>query len=310
MKRHGGIAFLAGALAGAAPLPARAKEPVAKAPTAAAVPSAPARIQLAADFLFDRRTTSDFPHPSLDITFKLGGEDARSVQSARIRITRAVDDTGRGLIPAPGTTMAGSDDWQPSRNEDPPQPRIELASPARKAKALTALEGVLETYMPSRDPASTVRVQRVLEKRDKPFRVAALTTQGIQLRILSKAALEKEKQQADAKKKAAESKKDGLEDLTEKMAEALASTLERLFLFTGENDLVLKVEDPGKKVFSFDVAAPDGTPIHSYGTTALGDYRIVRMPAPIPAGASLLVRLKTAKSSAETPFALADVKLP
>jgi hypothetical protein len=96
----------------------------------------------------------------------------------------------------------------------------------------------------------------------------------------------------------------------EAMGEALAGMLEGLFTTVGENDLILRVDDPGKKVFSFDVVGLDGTPIRSYGTTDYDRYRIVRMLEPIPEKASLQVRLKTPRSFAEVPFALSDVKLP
>ena len=83
-----------------------------------------------------------------------------------------------------------------------------------------------------------------------------------------------------------------------------------LFLSAGENDLILKVDDPDKKIFAFDVAGSDGTPVRSYGTTVLEGYQIVRMFQPIPEGASLLVRLRTPRSFGEVPFTLSNVKLP
>jgi hypothetical protein len=85
---------------------------------------------------------------------------------------------------------------------------------------------------------------------------------------------------------------------------------ERLFMTAGENDLILKVDDPGKKLFGFDLASRDGKPITTYGTMEMESYRIVRIFEPIPEGAVLLVRLKTPRSFAEAPFSLSDVKLP
>ena len=101
-----------------------------------------------------------------------------------------------------------------------------------------------------------------------------------------------------------------LEQMGEAMGEMLAASLERLFLSAGDNDLILKVSDPGKKIFSFDLVAADGKPIQSYGTMDIEPYRIVRMLEPIPPTATLQVRLKTPKSFGEVPFALANVKLP
>ena len=299
----------------AAPLIAQSARPArAGATSARPAPSAgPPRLQIAVESVLDRRTSSDFPPPGLTVALSLAGEDAAGVRSVRPRITRAVDDSGRDLSKGAMQVQRGSDGWQPARDEGPPTPRIDLASPSRKAKVIASLEGVLESYLPARDPSASIRIERVTAKKDKPVSVPALAAQHVQVRVLSKAGLEREKKQAEAKKKAEAAKKkggDGLEAMGEAMADTLTSMLEMLFTSAGDNDLILKVADPGKRIFGFDLAAPDGTPIQSYGTTDYGDFRIVRMLEPIPASASLLVRLKTPRSFAEVPFALTNVKLP
>lgn len=284
-----------------------------KKPTSATGAAGPGpKITVTVASLFDRRT-SGFPSPELSIALALQGEDAGGVLKARARVTRAVDDTGKSLVEASAQRGGESSDWQTSRGSEPPQPRIDLASPARKAKTLTAFEGVLETYSPSRDPAATVTIDRILTRMNKAIASPGLAGQHIKLQVLSKAALEKEKQQAEDKKKAEAAKKGakpGEESVADAATEALLKIFERLFLYVGEHDLILKVDDPQSKIFSFDLAAADGKPVHSYGTNEVEGYRIVRMFAPIPEGTSLLVRLKTLKASGETPFAFADVKLP
>ncbi|HEV8118411.1 MAG TPA: hypothetical protein VGQ32_07795 [Thermoanaerobaculia bacterium] len=319
--------FAAGLLAAALPLLAQAKKAQSKSssPSAsAAETAAPPKIAVVIDSLMDRRSTGDFPSPSLTVNLKLDGEDAGKVASARPRATRAVDDTGKSLIPDPSQkgTMMGSDNWQQARESGPPALRLELSSPPRKARELASLEGVVETYLPSRDPASTVKVEGVLAKKDKPpVASPALAAQHIRIQVLSKAGLEKQKKAAEDKKKAEAAKKkkksgqkEGMEGMAEAMVEGMADALggmfERLFMTAGDNDLILKVDDPGKKLFGFDLASRDGKPIRTYGTMEMESYRIVRIFEPIPEGAILLVRLKTPRSFAETPFALSNVKLP
>jgi hypothetical protein len=311
--------LLALAMAVAVPAFAQSKKASKKsAPSEPAAQAAPPRVRVAVESVLDRRTTRDFPRSELSVTFKLEGEDAGAVRSARARLTKASDDTGRSLIPSAAESRQDADRWEEAREAGPPTPRVNLASPSRKAKSLTAVEGVLETYLPSRDPAGTVRIDKVLAKKDKPaLAVPALASQNIRIQVLSKAGLEREKKQAEEKKKAQASKKKGkkgseagLEEMAGAMGDALAGMLERLFLSAGDNDLILKVGDPGKKIFSFDLVAPDGAPIRSFGTMELEGYRIVRMLEPIPQTASLQVRLKTRKSFREVPFALSNVKLP
>jgi hypothetical protein len=211
--------------------------------------------------------------------------------------------------------MQGSDRWEEAREGGPPTPRVHLASPSRKAKSLAAVEGVLETYLPSRDPTGTVRIERVMGKKDKPLTVPSLASRGIRVQVISKAGLEKEKKAAEAKKAEAAKKKakkaeSGLEEMAGAMGDMLATMFERLFMTAGDNDLILKVEDPGKKIFSFDLVGADGKPIQSYGTMDVESYRIVRMLESIPPTAALQVRLKTPKSFGELPFTLTNVRLP
>lgn len=321
--RTAGI-FLALVLTAAVPAFAQSgKAPKKNAPSEPAAQAAPPRVRIAVESVLDRRTTRDFPRSELSITFRLEGEDAGAVRSARVHLAKASDNTGRSLIPSAAESGQDADHWEESREEGPPTPRVNLASPSRKAKSLTAVEGVLETYLPSRDPAGTVRIDRVMAKKDKPpVAMPALASRSIQIQVLSKEGLEKEKKQAEEKKKAQAAKKKkgkkgsetALEDMAGEMAgvlgDALAGMLERLFLSAGENDLILKVADPGKKIFSFDLVAPDGAPIRSYGTMDLEGYRIVRMLEPIPQNAALQVRLKTPKSFGEVPFTLAEVNFP
>jgi hypothetical protein len=320
--------LLACALVAAVPLSAQSKKAAKKTDSPAAAPAAPAappKVGVAVESILDRRTTGDFPSPSLTVNLNIDGEDAKRVASARARVTSAQDDTGQSLIQDEKKKMmtVGSDGgWQQAREDNPPSVRLELASPTRKAKTVTSLEGVLESYLPSRDPAATVRIDGILAKKDKPpLAVPALASQKIRLQVLSKDGLERAKKQAEAKKKAdaekkkkKEGKKEGLEGMAEAMAEGMAGVFgemfDRLFMTAGENDLILKVEDPGKKLFSFDLAARDGKPIATYGTMEMENYRIVRMFEPIPEGSSLLVHLKTPKAFAETPFTLTNLKLP
>ena len=305
------------ALAAAASASAQSKK---AATTKAPEPSAraiPPKVQVSIESILDRRTTRDFPRSELSITLKLEGDDAGAVQSARAHLTKATDDTGQDLLPSAADAKQGSDRWEEARDGSAPTPKVDLASPSRKARTLTAVEGVLETYLPSRDRAGTVKIDKVMSKQDTPLTVPALAARHIRVQVLSKAGLEKQKKQAEAKKKAqAAAKKgkkgaeSGLEEMGQAMADMFTGMFERLFMTAGENDLILKVDDPGKKIFSFDLVGSDGAPIRSYGTMELEAYRIVRMLEPIPPTASLQVRLKTPKSFGEVPFTLANVKLP
>jgi hypothetical protein len=286
-------------------------KPVRKAPAPPA--AAPADLKVSVADVVDRRRSSDFPPAHLDIRLKLEGADASAIQSARARVLKAEDDTGQDVLAKAG---AGDQDrWQDARESEPPSPQLSLSSPSRKAKTLAVLEGTVEAYLPSRDPSAIVKVDKIAARKDKPAVVMpALAKEKIRLQVLSKEGLEKERKDAEARKKAEAARKKtgkaGLEQMAEAMADAFGSVFERLFTMVGEHDLVLKVDDPGKKVFSLGLVGPDGAPVQTYGTTEIENYRILRLLEPMPEGAALQVRLKTAKTFAEVPFKLADVQLP
>jgi hypothetical protein len=171
----------------------------------AAAPVAPPKLQVTVEGLMDRRVSSDFPPPRLEVSLKLEGEDAKAVQAAQAKVTKAEDDTGKSLVLGSSGSSGSSGDerWQEGRGGEPPAPSLSLAGPSRKARSLTALEGVVAVYLPSRDPGALVKIEKVASKKDKsPVVSQALAAQKIKLSVLSKEGLEKEKKAAEAKKKA------------------------------------------------------------------------------------------------------------
>jgi hypothetical protein len=311
------LVVLAAPLGAASSSPGGAK-PARKVPAAAAPAAAPADLQISVTDVADRRRSADFPPARLSLSLKLEGADAAVVQAARARVAIAQDDTGADLLDNTGVD-ADADRWQEAREGQPPVPQLVLKSPARKARVVAALEGTLEAYMPARDPSAVVKIPRIAAQTDKPAApVPALAKHRIRLQVLSKAGLEKERKAAEARAKAAPAKKTkakpGVEGAADAMAEAMAGAIggifERLFMMAGDHDLILKVEDPEKAVFSFGVTGPDGAPVQTFGTTEIEGYRIVRVFEALPDAAVLEVRLKTPRSFAQVPFKLTDIRLP
>ena len=91
----------------------------------------------------DYRSSSGSTRNELDVIFWFNGADADAVKFTRPHLTKAIDDTGRSLMVQ---DPSGQEGWQYGRGFE-----VTLASPARKAKKLVLLEGVVETYLPSVD---------------------------------------------------------------------------------------------------------------------------------------------------------------
>jgi hypothetical protein len=245
---------------------------------------------------------------------KLEGDDALLVQQVKVPVKKAIDDTGANLIRK--ETSGGGKEWTPRSGNGDLTANVEMESPARKAKVLNEVSGAITLHMPVRDPKAAVVIPDVLKQVDKPLAIAALTAQKIKLQVTSKEQAEKDKKAAEVKAKAEKAKKakqkktDGMEEMFDAMGDAMGEMFERLFMTAGENDLLLKVSDPGKKVFSYEVIAVDGKVVDSYGTLNLEGYTIVRFFDPLPAGAALRVNLKTPMAFAEIPFEFKEMKLP
>ncbi|MCC6132157.1 MAG: hypothetical protein IT186_19725 [Acidobacteria bacterium] len=273
----------------------------------------PAKVTASLGTVLDRRSAGK-PFPgSLQIVLKLDGEDAETVKQVKAKVKTALDDSGQDLTQK--ESSGRQDQWVPRTLGRPLEANLELASPQRKATAVRELTGTVTLHLPLRDPSATVLIPDVLTRIDKPLDVPALTAQKVKLALVSKPALEKEKQAAKEKekaKKAKEKKKkgEGMEEMFDAMGDAMTEMFERLFMTAGDNDLILKVSDPGKKVFSYDIAGPDGKLVESYGKLDLEGYTILRLFEPVPKGSSLRVNLVTPKAFAEVPFSFSGIKLP
>jgi hypothetical protein len=149
--------FAACIAAASLPAFAQAKKTASKssAPAApAAQSSAPPKFGVAIDTLLDRRSTGDFPSPSLTVGLKLEGEDAGKIASARPRASRAVDDNVKSLIPDPSQKgmMMGSANWQQARESGSADAAAGAVEPAAQGESLASLEGVVEAYRPRAIP--------------------------------------------------------------------------------------------------------------------------------------------------------------
>jgi hypothetical protein len=128
----------------------------------------------------DRRTTGKF-FGGLEIELKLTGDDLADAKAARVALKRAVDESGRDLLPE----QKNGDDFQKSSGSGAPDLKINLKNPARGASAIKEISGEIQLYTPSRDPAATVVIDRLLSRMDKPIDSAALKSQQIAVRLVS-----------------------------------------------------------------------------------------------------------------------------
>lgn len=256
----------------------------------------------------DRRTTGRF-FAGLEIDLKLTGDDLSDAKSARILLQKAVDETGRNLLP----------DGKPDpdfKSINSSEMKLSLKNPARGASAVKEISGRIELFVPARDPAATVTVDRVLSRMDKAVDSPALKSQKIALRVVSpnahRAAAKKREAELDKEmeKHKEEMKKEAGDDKTAEALMALVKGFSGMMNEVGDNDLILELEDPDKKVLDVSVVGPKGDSIDTNGSMSSGSLRILQFHEKLPADAKLKLLLQTRKSIVSAPFSLTNVPLP
>ncbi len=268
---------------------------------AAAAPSKPSAIGVTPGDVTDRRR-NDNSFAGLEIELKLTGEAAGGARGARAVVQKAVDDTGRNLVKEGGRPA----EFEKSSGEGSPALKLELRNPARRAKSVREISGQVEVFLPDRDPAAVASADRFLSRMDRPIAASALKAAQTEATVVSRKTYDAEKKKDDERKKK-ESESAGIAGA---MVSAFSGLFEGLFGDIGENDLLIRVNDPGKKVFGVEVFDAGGKRIDDAGSMKVGDFWILKFTEKLPADASLRIYLMTGKALVTAPFSLKDVALP
>jgi len=268
---------------------------------AAAASSKPSAIGVTPGDVTDRRR-NDNSFAGLEIELKLTGEAAGGARGARAVVQKAVDDTGRNLVKEGGRPA----EFEKSSGEGSPALKLELRNPARRAKSVREISGQVEVFLPDRDPAAVASTDRFLSRMDRPIAASALKAAQTEATVVSRKTYDAEKKKDDERKKK-ESESAGIAGA---MVSAFSGLFEGLFGDIGENDLLIRVNDPGKKVFGVEVFDAGGKRIDDAGSMKVGDFWILKFTEKLPADASLRIYLMTGKALVTAPFSLKDVALP
>lgn len=113
----------------------------------------------------------------LTLFSKLEGAGLADAKGYRLTVTGAKDDLGNALAP---------DSDKPTKWTGKPDDTdfwLKLAGPARGASTVT-LSGTVEAWIPSRDPASGVKVEKFYAKAGKPLAEPALKAAKLKLTVL------------------------------------------------------------------------------------------------------------------------------
>jgi hypothetical protein len=267
-------------------------------------------LRVTAGTIEDRRTTGKF-FGGLEIELKLTGDDLADARAARVSLKKAVDESGRDLLPE----QKNEEDFRKSSGSGGPDLKISLKNPARGASAIKEVSGDVELFAPSRDPAATVVVDRLVSRMDKSVDSAALKAQKIGVRLVSPKVY-----RADAKKREAEMdaemekhkdqiNKEAGDDKTAEALMALVKGFAGMLNEVGDYDVILQIQDEQGKILDVEVVGKSGV-IDTRGSMSSGGLKILQFSEKLPADAKLRFLLKTKKAVLSTPFTLTNVPLP
>jgi hypothetical protein len=256
----------------------------------------------------------------LEVDIKVFGDLITEVKGIRVNVARAVDGTGKNLID-PKQSATSFDDVDTSDSESL-KVTLELKQAARRAIAVTEISGVLELFVPGRDPAATVTLADITKAQGGQVRNAALGAAGVDLTVWNKQQYDAQRKTEEEriKKQIEEKKKSGTPEEQAEIGEALANGLMKIFggLFNAmtdmsENGVALQVSDKQRKVIKIEFEDAEGKPISSQGRTTMGSdpkTMIFDFSEKLPDTARIKVYLLTPRSVVKSPFRLSNVPLP
>jgi hypothetical protein len=264
------------------------------------------------DEVTDNRVKAGPFQGSLELRVKITGNGLEKATASRILIKEAKDDRGNDLAKSYKPA-----DFYP-REYNMGNLSFGLAQPAREATRVK-LKGTVELYVPGRDPAATVKVDKALSKLDVPLSSKALKAAKVEITPLSRAAFVKQldKQKIDEAKIAAireEGKKRGVSqeeiDMAIEFAQALQTTADDV---PGNAIILTGSTESFDRVYRIEILGDDGKPIDTpqRSSSSFGEDSIMTIiPASDPPkNATMQLYLLTQKSRVSAPFEL-TVELP
>jgi hypothetical protein len=239
---------------------------------------ASAQVRVLPGDIRDNRSTTSFFN-KLEVEMKLIGDLVAEAKGVRVAVTKAVDETGKNLLPDKNREQEfkeiGASDRENFKIE------LELKNPARRAMAVQEIAGTIELFVPHRDPAATISIQNLARAIGRSFDHPGLKAAGVEVTIWNKAQYEARRKEEEAKMKQAfeERKKkaaaagESIEDLGEALAEGLMKAFGGLFNAVsqmGDNGLAVNLKDPKGLLISIEFEDAAGKMIEYQGRSSMG----------------------------------------
>lgn len=251
---------------------------------------------------------------NLELKLELTGGALDKINAARVVVKSARDDKGNELWPGGDQADFMPRDWNMG------QLTVRLKNPARAAKTMS-VSGTVELFVPSKDPNSIVKIDKVLSKMDKPLSSKGLKAEKLSITVLSPKKLEEKRGQnkLDDKKIAElreQAKKEGVDEKEVEAMIELAKAFQELGGGSGaEGAVVLSGKEADMdRILRVRLLKADGTEVSvpSRSSSTSGDETIMTLEPsePPPADVTLELTLLTKKATMSVPYELKSIQLP
>jgi hypothetical protein len=250
----------------------------------------------------DKRSSGSFSG-DCTVEIKFTGDTAATASSVRaVRITKAIDETGRDLKSDEKEHFSGFADM--NRGSTVLKKEVTLKNPSRNAHLIKVIEGEASFFSPTEANGGKTIIKDALAHPGEPFDNATLKQLKIQITYLTKESVEAAKQ----KKKAGATAGD-------KLGEGLADAFGSMFSGFGSSShekgaIDLQINDPDKRFVKVEFQDADGKTLDSQGHMSYGDFHHYGLKTALPTGLQMVLYLATPEASINVPFKLENVPLP
>jgi hypothetical protein len=285
--------------------------------------SASAQVKVEVGDLKETRRTDGFFN-NLEIDLKVSGPSLKNAKAARVIVDKASDDSGKNLIGEKAKEKSFKEISSFGlESEDSATLEVTLTNTDRRATTVKDLSGVIELFVPTRDPQAVISIPNFQNAIGKPLSNASLRSAGVGITVWTKEIFDARKKaeedrlnkEIEAKAKKAEKSGDP-SDAAEALGQGLAAIFGSMFSSFAQmepNDLAFNVADPRSKLVAIEFEDPIGKKIEHHGKTTIGGdpkTMIFSFGEKLPPQTRMKIFLLTVRSVSRTPFKVNGVPLP
>ncbi len=251
--------------------------------------------QVSVSEISDKRTTGKF-FAGLDIKLSVVGAGiADSKGLRRVKLDKAVDDTGRNLLREEKFSKTPFDAEVISPKGDTLDMELSLANPSRQAKAVQEISGYVELHTPHKDAKSVLSFGPLSSLYGKKLPLPAALAGKLGIIPVNKTLYE------DMRKANASANDGG--DLVKALRQMFSGSMDAEALgFVVNGDMT--------DIVAIEVTDAQGKPLQRQGRFSSGGFTAINFPGGPAPSALIKVYLATPQSIVKVPIQLKAVALP